>query len=94
MTQKIYTGDTGTVITLDAGQNITAATALAIEVRKPNGAVATWTATASGTDSLTYTSLADTFDQAGTWHLQAAVTLPSGEWLGATVQVQVYWPFE
>lgn len=90
MTTKTYVGDTGTVITLDCGQDISAATGRAIEVRKPDGTTATWAADASGTDAISFTTLAGTLDMPGTWRLQAHVTLPSGEWLGRTVLLTVY----
>jgi hypothetical protein len=94
MANKIYIGDTGTLIVLDCGQNISAATVRTIEVRKPNGTAVQWAAVASGTDSLAYTSLAGTFDQPGEWQLQARVTLPTGQWRGATVSLQVYAQFK
>ena len=90
MTTKLYVGDTGTVITLDCGQDISAATVRLIEVRKPDGTTVSWSASASGAASLAYTSLAGTFDQAGEWALQAHVTMPSGEWRGATARVDVF----
>ena len=90
---KVYVGDTGTVIVLDCGQDISAATARSIEVRKPDGSVASWAASASGANSIAYTTLAGSFDQAGPWRLQAKVTLPSGVWRGATAELQVYAAF-
>lgn len=93
-TQKVYVGDTGTLIVLDCGQDISTATARSISVRKPDGTTTTWAAVASGTDSIAYTSLAGTFDRPGLWRLQAQVTLPSGEWAGATVLLEVFRPFQ
>jgi hypothetical protein len=90
---KVYTGDTGTVIVLDCGQDISAATARSIEVRKPDGSTTSWAATADGTTGIKYTSLAGTFDQAGDYELQAVVTLPAGTWRGETVLLTVYSPF-
>lgn len=91
---KVYVGDTGTLIVLDCGQDISAATARSIEVRKPDGATVSWAASASGTNSIAFTTLAGSLDQAGEWLLQASVTLPSGKWLGETVALQVYGQFE
>ena len=88
-TSRTYVGDTGTVITLDCGTDVSAATARNIEARKPDGTLATWVATASGTTAIRFTTLADTLDQAGTWRQQAHVVLPSGEWRGDTVPLQV-----
>lgn len=91
---KAYIGDTGTVIALDCGQDISAATVRSIEVRKPDGTSASWSATASGTNAIRYTTVGGTLDQAGQWVLQAKVTLPSGVWLGASATLSVYAPFD
>jgi hypothetical protein len=93
MTTKVYVGDTGTAIILDCGQNVSAASARAIEVRKPDGTATSWAAVASGTDSVRFDTLAGTLDQAGDWQLQAKVTLPTGVWRGETVVLQVYSAF-
>lgn len=90
MTTKSYVGDTGTVITLDCGTDISTASARSIAVRKPDLTTTSWAADASGTDSVAFTTLADTLDQPGVWRLQAVVTLGSGTWRGETVLLQVY----
>lgn len=93
MTTKTYVGDTGTVITLDCGQDISAATARSIAVKKPDGTTTSWAASASGTDSIRFTTLADSLDQTGTWLLQAEVSLGGGTWRGETAQLEVYAAF-
>lgn len=93
MTTKTYVGDTGTVIVLDCGQDISTASARSIEVRKPDKSTVTWSASASGTTAIQFTTLAGTLDMPGTWRLQAKVTLPSGTWRGETAQLEVYNPF-
>ena len=90
---KVYTGDTGTVISLDCGADISAATDRKILARKPSGTEVEWAASASGTDGVQYTTQADTFDQAGTWMLQAKVTTATGTWRGETATLQVYAPW-
>ena len=90
---KTYTGDTGTVITLDCGQDISTASVRNILVRKPDGTAATWTASASGTTAIQFTTLAGTFDMPGQWLLQAQVTVGGGTWRGETAQLMVYAPF-
>lgn len=92
-TQKSYVGDTGTAIILDCGQDISAASARSIHARKPDNTVVTWPAIASGSNSIRFDTLADTLDQPGTWRLQAHVTLPTGEWSGATAELLVYAAF-
>lgn len=90
---KLYVGDTGTVIILDCGQDISAASARSIEVRKPDGTTVTWSAVASGSNSIAFTTLAGSLDMPGRWRLQAHVTLPSGQWRGETAMLDVYSPF-
>lgn len=90
---KVYVGDTGTAIVLDCGQDVSSATARAIEVRKPDGALTSWAATAGGSTEIRYLTLSNTLDMPGDWTLQAKVTLPSGMWLGETVVLRVYAPF-
>lgn len=94
MTDKSYVGDTGTVLTFDCGQDISAATARYIAVKKPDRIQTTWEAEASGTDSIAFTTLADSLDQAGTWLLQPIVSIDGGTWRGETVQLVVYATFK
>lgn len=94
MTTKVYVGDTGTVITLDCGADISAATARSIAVRKPDGTPTSWSASASGTNSIQFTTLAGSLDQNGIWRLQAVVSIGGGTWRGETVELQVYAAFK
>ena len=87
---KVYTGDTGTVIVLDCGQDVSTATVRSIAVRKPDRSTTTWSAVAEGNNRIKDTSLAGTVDQAGEYRVQALVTLPSGVWRGETVALNVY----
>lgn len=89
MTQKIYVGDTGTAIILDCGQDISAATSVSIEVRKPNGALVSWPAQASGVTAVRFDTLAGTLDRDGDWLLQSRVVMPTGAWRGATAVLTV-----
>ena len=89
-TQKVYVGDTGTAIIIDCKQDISAATARVIRARKPDGTVVTWSAVASGSTSVRFDTLVDTFDAPGRWLVQPRVALPGGEWRGATVAIDVY----
>ena len=91
---KTYTGDTGTVIVLDCGANVSAATARAIDARRPDGTLVSWAAVAEGIDSIKFTTFANSLDQPGDWKLQSRVTLPSGTWRGETVLLRVFTPFE
>jgi hypothetical protein len=89
---KVYVGDIGTAIELDTGVSLVGATVTQIKVRKPSGAVVTWTATVSST-KLRYVTLLNDLDQEGVWRMQASMTLPSGKWLGETAELKVYPPY-
>ncbi|HWQ18555.1 MAG TPA: hypothetical protein VN455_02180 [Methanotrichaceae archaeon] len=88
---KIYIGDVGVEIRLDTGVDIDDATLLAIEVLKPDKTPDEWEATQYGTtQSITYTTIADDLDQAGTYKLQAyAEWGENSKHLGETVDLVV-----
>lgn len=101
MTTKTYVGDIGTIIVLRvldaaalaAGLTIADATTREINVRKPDGTITTWTATAEGTDSIQYTTIAGDLATAGEYHLQAHVVLPTWNGRGETDSLTVNLPF-
>lgn len=88
MTQ-IFVGDTGTIIKLDCGVDISTATVHNIVVRKPNGTKVTWTGTVSGASTIIYITQAGDLDIAGTWHFQAFVTMPGWSGLGEVVTLDI-----
>jgi hypothetical protein len=90
---KVYVGDSGTAIVLDCGVDISTATLLEIAAQKPDNSTALWTAASYTSTSLRYLTLITSLDIAGTWKLQAVVTLPGEKWRGETVQMTVYAPF-
>ena len=90
---KVYVGDTGTAIVLDTLQDISTASLAAIEVRKPNGVLLTWTGAVYETTKVRFITLSDTLDLPGEWAMQAKVTMPSGSWLGEVALMRVYLPF-
>lgn len=90
---KTYVGDTGTAIVLDCGEDISTASALAIEARRPDSSLVTWSATLDGSNALRYVTQSNSLDMPGGWRLQAIVTLPSGKWRGETARLPVYAAF-
>jgi hypothetical protein len=80
----IYAGDIGTVILLNTGVDVSAATVKKMRVRKPSGTVVEWTATTppGQNNYLTYTTIAGDIDQAGVWSIQAQVTMASWSGVG------------
>ena len=92
MTAKVYVGDVGTAIELDTTVDISGASSVAIEVKKPDGTTATWSGTVTGTGNtkIRYVTTTGDIDQAGIYFLQAAVTSLSGfTGRGETVRLHV-----
>ena len=85
---EIHVGDIGTVfeVTLMDGSSVvdlSSATTKELVFRKPDGVKLTKTAAfkTDGTDGIiTYTSVTDDLDTAGTWRLQAHVVIGGGTW--------------
>jgi hypothetical protein len=84
-----FVGDIGTVITVDTGNDLTAATTTDLKVRKPSGATTTWTGAVVNDNYISYTTVEDDFDEAGTYRLQSYVVSPSGTWFGDTATFTV-----
>lgn len=87
---KVYVGDTGTVIVLDCGQNVLAAVTRSIDVRRPDGSSTSWYAIPNGTNAIQATLGPGELTMPGAWRLQANVEMPSGSWRGATTVLRVY----
>lgn len=87
---KVYVGDKGTEIILDCGADISTATIRKIKAKKPDGSTVDWTATASGTTAVKYTTLTGDLSMAGNWQLQAYVETPAWSGLGETFTLTVY----
>ena len=93
MTDKYYVGDVGTEIIVDCGTAITGATDLKLKVQKPDATTAEWTATIDGTDNLKYTTIDGDFSVAGTYLVQASLTLSGWTGLGETAHFIIYDPY-
>lgn len=94
MSDKIYVGDVGTIITVDCGEDISTATVNQLAVQKPDGTVVTWEASVYNTNYLRYTVQTDDLDQAGVYKVQSKITLPSWSGLGETDEFTVYEAYE
>ena len=86
---KVYVGDKGTEIILECGSDISAATVRKIKAKKPDGTTVDWTAVASGTTAVKYTTLTGDLSMAGNWQLQAYVETPTWRGLGETFTLNV-----
>ncbi|EFL52811.1 conserved hypothetical protein [Solidesulfovibrio fructosivorans JJ]] len=97
MADAIYQGDAGLRIVLDCGRDITAATAPAIMVRKPDGSTARWQAAITTEDGetrfLTYVVRDGDLAQSGAYRLQASLSLGDWSGRGKTALLAVLPPF-
>ena len=84
-----YINEIGTEILVDCGQDISAATDYALEVRKPDGSYAEWTPTISDTDYLLYLTQSGDFNVSGMYSIQPYIELPGG-WTGRGQAVFFY----
>lgn len=87
---KTYIGNVGTVVRLDVGQDITAATLLQIEALKPDDTVVTWAGTARDTTKVEHIVAAGELNMAGDWYLQVKVWFGSNFWYGESARLKVY----
>lgn len=99
MPNKIFLGDVGTIILIDMGENISAATNITLDIIAPksyvnsDGSVSdgkTWTPTIEGTNFLKYTIVAGDLDQIGIYKINPKLKL--GDWIGhgETVEFEVF----
>ena len=94
MTDRHYVGEVGTVITVDCGSDISGATGTILKVRKPDGTEVEWTATIYDSNYLRYTTVAGDFNKAGTYHVQAHLTLAGWTGHGETAEFPIYEEYE
>jgi hypothetical protein len=87
---KVYVGDIGTEIILDAKEDISTATTVEIRYKKPDGTTGAWTGAVYDTTKGRYVTVSGDLDQAGSWYLQLYVVLPSWSGHGETVAVTIY----
>ena len=95
---EIHVGDIGTVFRITLTDcatpvDLTGNTDISIIFLKPDGTTAVKTATLFGpaTDGvIQYTTILDDLDLAGTWKIQAEITLPTGKWRSDIEKFKVY----
>jgi len=87
---KHYIGEVGTVITVECTETITGATDTVIAVLKPDGTTDEWTASIYGTTQLRCVTVSTDFSVAGTYYVQAYMTLGSWTGYGDTDTFEVY----
>ena len=93
---KVYAGDVGTEILLDAGEDITSATVSNIEYKKPNGKIGSWTGVVKDKNFVQYFTLLgdNTKKDFGQWEFMIYLETPSWSGHGETVVRQIYDKFK
>lgn len=89
MKSTVFVGDIGTEIILDCGADLTSVTNCSIKVITPNKKARTWSATVTGTSTITHVVQAGDLDQAGVWVLQAYIEMPEWSGRGTTAELTV-----
>ena len=89
---KIYEGDIGTKIRLNAGSDITSETTCNINYIKPDGTTGQWTAEVEDTNYAYHTTIKDDLDVVGVWQVQLYVVLTSWTGHGEIASFQVHKP--
>lgn len=90
MADQYFVGDVGTEILVDCGEDISLGTNLELKVKKPSGTEVTWSGTLSGTNFIKYIIQAGDFDEAGTYFVNASLTLGAWAGHGETATIPVY----
>ena len=87
---KIYKGDIGTRIELDAGSDISTADILTIIYKKPDDTIGAWYAQISGTQKAYYDTKKDDLDVVGRWEVQLYVATATWKGTGTQATFTVY----
>jgi len=90
MSNKIFVGDIGTEIILDAGEDISSQTTLEVQYIKPSGTTGEWTASVYNTNFAKYTTIADDIDEDGIWRFRIYVELISWTGYGEEDSIEVF----
>lgn len=91
---KVYKDDFGTVLDLDAGEDVSDASSLRIYFKKPSGATGSWAADLEGVSLLRYVTETGDINEDGIWSLQARVVTAAGTWRGETAKLRVWAHYE
>ena len=86
---KYYVGDIGTEIIVNCGTDISTATAQSLKVKKPSGAIVSWSATVYNINFLKHSVVAGDFDEVGTYELQSHIVMSTWSGRGETTRFTI-----
>ena len=89
---KVFQNDLGTVLTIDTGTALAAATTTELHVLKPDGSTAEWTADSVSGDAMIYTTVAGDWADLGTYRLVAYLEFGGGtsKFTGTAFEIEVH----
>lgn len=92
----IFVGDIGKVFKMYSGIDMTGATSIVFNIKKPDGSIVNWTATIdSNPRYANYTTIADDLDLEGDWILSMKITFSATSvHKGKSYHFSVYKQFE
>jgi len=93
MSEKHYVGEIGTEILVDCGSDISGASQVSLEVKKPDNTKVSWNASIEGTNYLKYIAVSGDLDIPGRYYLQASLTLAGWTGLGETTTFIIRRPY-
>lgn len=85
----VYVGEVGVPLALECGIDLSAATQVSIEVRRPDGTTTSWSGVVHNLTAVGYVTAAPDLSQQGSWRLQARIVWPGSDRLGATAVLSV-----
>lgn len=94
MSNKSYVGDVGTVLEVDCGVNISAASTHNIMMQKPDLTAVELTGTIHDSNYIRYTTIAGDLDQSGIYRVQSKIVNSGWEGLGETAKLRIYGHYE
>jgi len=86
---KVYVGRIGIEFRVDCVINIASATSTKLAIKKPSGVIVEWVGSIYSGTYISYETIADDLDEAGTYRLQALVTLDGNEMYGETTKFDI-----
>jgi len=93
---KLYQNDVGIDITVATGISLIGATSVALKVKKPSGASATWAATVDGVNvkQLNYATGANDLNEVGRYFIQSYAVVGGKTLYGQTAEIDIYGPYQ
>ena len=94
MSDKSYVRDIGTILEVDCGIDISAATTHNLMIQKPDLTAVELVGIVYNSNYIRYTTIDGDLDQAGVYRIQSKIVISAWEGLGETAKLRIYDPYE